>query len=412
MSTARVQLPRKLLAAFGPPRGALRYRGAYGGRGSAKSFTFAKMAAIWGVVEPLRILCTRELQDSIKESFHAELKNAIASEPWLAAAYDVGVDYLRGRNGTEFLFKGLRHNIGSIKSMAQIDLCIVEEAEDVPEASWQALEPTIRAPKSEIWVIWNPKLQGSPVDLRLRSEEPPARSRIVEMNYSDNPWFPVELDELRARQQRTLDPNTYAWIWEGAYLTRSDSQVFGGKWRVAEFEPGPDWDGPYQGLDWGFAQDPTAAVRCWLHGDRLYIEHEAGKVGLELDDTATYLAGEIPGFERYPARADSARPESISHVKRKGLPRILAAEKGKGSVEDGIENMRSYAEIIVHPRCVAVQSEMRLYSYKVDRLTGDVLPVLVDAHNHYIDAIRYALEPVMRQKTVAGLLLPSRRRRG
>ena len=87
----------------------MRFRGAYGGRGSAKSFSFAKMAAIWGYAEPLRILCTRDIQDSIKESFHAELKNAIASEQWLEAAYDVGIDYLRGKNGTEFIFKGLRH---------------------------------------------------------------------------------------------------------------------------------------------------------------------------------------------------------------------------------------------------------------------------------------------------------------
>ena len=101
-------------------------------------FTFAKMAAIWGYAEKLRILCTRDIQDSIKESFHAELKNAIASEPWLAAAYDVGIDHLRCKtSGTEFLFKGLRHGISSIKSTAGINLCIVEEAEDVPEYSWR-----------------------------------------------------------------------------------------------------------------------------------------------------------------------------------------------------------------------------------------------------------------------------------
>lgn len=137
---------------FSHPRGSLRYRGAHGGRMSAKSASFAKMASVFGYAEPLRILCTRDIQDSIKESFHAELKNAIASEPWLAAAYDVGENYIRGKNGTEFIFKGLRHNIGSIKSMAQIDICIIEEAEDVAEHSYIALEPTIRAPKSEIWL--------------------------------------------------------------------------------------------------------------------------------------------------------------------------------------------------------------------------------------------------------------------
>lgn len=404
MTTARIELPPKLLKVFGPPRGSLRYRGAYGGRGSGKSFSFAKMAAIWGVVEPLRILCTRELQDSIKESFHAELKNAIASEPWLAAAYDVGVDYLRGRipgreKQTEFLFKGLRHNIGSIKSTAQIDLCIVEEAEDVPEASWRDLEPTIRAPKSEIWVIWNPRKDGSPVDQRFRKNVPP-RSRIVEMNYTDNPWFPDVLEEQRQHQQKTLEPETYAHIWLGHYLKIGKASVFGSKWRVDEFEPGYGWNGPYYGLDFGFAKDPTAVVKCWIHDGRLYVEQECGGVGIELDDTAQMVLDAMPDAGKYVIRADNARPESISHLKRKGLPFIHPCVKGKGSVEDGIEHLKSFTEIVIHPRCKNVQEEFLHYSYKVDRLTGDVLPVIVDAWNHYIDAIRYAIEPIMKQKGV------------
>ena len=397
MTAAIIRIPPKLLPVFKPARGALRYRGAKGGRGSAKSFTFAKMAAVWGAVEPLRILCTRELQESIKESFHAELKNAIASEPWLAAAYDVGVDYLRGANGTEFIFRGLRHNIGSIKSLAQIDLCIVEEAEDVPEASWQALEPTIRAERSEIWPLWNPRVDGSPVDQRFVKTTPP-RARIVEMNWRDNPWFPNVLDEQRQHQLRTLDPDTYAHIWEGAYLKQGKASVFYGKWRVDDFEPAAGWDGPYYGLDFGFAQDPTAGVKCWIHDGRLLIEHESGGVGVELDDTPGMLKRDLPGVEAHVMRADNARPESISHLKRHGLPRIQACEKGKGSVEDGVAHIKSYVEVIIHPRCERVAKEFRDYSYKVDRLTGDVLPILRDENNHFVDALRYALEPVMKAK--------------
>lgn len=217
MTAKRIELPPKLVPIFAPARGELRYRGAYGGRGSGKSFTFAKMAAIWGAIEPLRILCTREMQNSIKQSFHAELKSAIASDAWLSSVYDVGVDYLRGHNGTEFMFYGLRTNIGSIKSMAQIDLCIVEEAEDVPERSWLDLEPTIRAPKSEIWVIWNPKQKKSPVDIRLR-RNPPPRSMVAEVNYTDNPWFPEELDEQRQHAKETMAEAMYRHIWEGDYL--------------------------------------------------------------------------------------------------------------------------------------------------------------------------------------------------
>lgn len=402
MTTLKIELPPKLLPVFGPPRGSLRYRGAWGGRGSAKSFSFAKMAAVWGIVEPLRILCTRELQESIKESFHAELKNAIASEPWLEASYDVGVDYLRSKlpgrkQQTEFIFKGLRHNIGSIKSLAQIDLCIIEEAEDVPEASWQALEPTIRAEKSEIWCIWNPRLDGSPVDTRFRKNTPP-RSRIVEMNYTDNPWFPSVLEEQRKHQQATLDPETYAHIWLGQYLKVGKASVFGGKWSQQEFTPERHWSGPYFGLDFGFSNDPTAGIKAWIDGTRLYLEYEAGGVGIEIDETAPLLINELPGVADYDMRADNARPESISYLKRNGLPRIKPCVKGKGSVEDGVAHIKSFSEIIIHPRCKRTANEFLTYSYKVDKLSGDVLPVLLDENNHYIDALRYALEPVMKSR--------------
>lgn len=397
MTTAKIQLPPKLIPVFAPARGALRYRGAYGGRGSGKSFTFAKMAAIWGYVEPLRILCTREMQNSIKESFHAELKNAIASESWLESNYDVGVDYIRGKNGTEFIFRGLRHNQGSIKSLAQIDLCIVEEAEDVPESSWQVLEPTIRAPKSEIWVVWNPRTKGSPTDQRFIQSVPP-RAKIVQMNHSDNPWFPAELEEQRKHARRVMDVALYRHVWEGDYYEMSDAQIFRDKYRVIDFEPKPNWDGPYYGLDFGFSQDPTAAVECWIADNRLYIRKEAGKVGLELDDTADYIKRSMPLIEKHTVRADNARPESISYLSRMGLPRITAVEKGKGSVEDGIQFIRSFEQVVIHSDCQAVLSEFRLYSYKVDRLSGDILPVPVDANNHYIDAIRYALEPIMKNR--------------
>jgi len=400
MATATVELPPKLVELFAQPRGALSYRCAYGGRGSGKSYGFALMAAIWGFAEPLRVLCTRDLQVSIKESFHAELKAAIGAHPWLAAHYDVGVDYLKGRNGTEFLFRGLRNNVQAVKSTAKIDLTIVEEAEDVPEASWIALEPTVfRQPRAEMWAIWNPRLEGSPVDVRFRRQLP-EQAMAVEMNWWDNPFFPPELDALRRLDEQRMDPATYAHVWEGAYLVNSDAQVLAGKVRVAEFTAGGDgWDGPYHGLDFGFAQDPTAAVRCWVREGRLWVDAEAGAIALEIDATATHVKERIDGIERYVVRADSSRPESISYLQRHGLPRCIGVDKWQGSVEDGIAHLRSYAEIVVHPRCRRTIEETRLWSYRVDRLTGDVLPQVVDAHNHWMDALRYALAPLVKRRT-------------
>lgn len=406
MAQATINLPDRVLEVFAPDRGAAQYRALYGGRGSGKSQSAAMMAAYWGYREPLRILCTRELQVSIKDSFHRELKDAIERTPWLAAHYDVGVDYLRGKNGTEFIFRGLRHNTSSIKSLAGIDLTIVEEAEDVPEESWLALEATVfRKEKSELWAIWNPRSDASPVDKRFR-KAPPADVLISEVNWSDNPFFPDGLDRLRKREQQRLDSATYAHIWEGAYLQNSDAQVFGGKFEVAEFEPQAVWDGPYFGLDFGFAQDPTAAVECYINNDRLYIRREAGRVGLELDDTPAFIIGRMPIISMHAVRADSARPESISYLQRHGLPSIKSVKKWSGSVEDGVAFIKSLDRVIIHPDCPETAREFRLYSYKRDRLSGDVMPKIVDANNHYIDALRYALQPMIggASETVFGVL--------
>lgn len=357
------------------------------------------MAAIWGYAEPLRILCTREFQVSIRESFHAELKAAIEAHPWLAEHYDIGTDYLRGKNGTEFIFRGLRRNEQSIKSLAKIDLTIVEEAEDIPETSWLALEATVfRQPKSELWAIWNPHLDGSPVDTRLR-KNPPPDALVAELNWQDNPFFPSGLETLRKREQLRLDPATYAWIWEGAYRENSDAQVFAGKIEIREFRPEKGWNGPYYGGDFGFSQDPTAAVEVWINGDELCIRREAFKTGLELDDTAAFVTGKIPGFEREVSRWDNARPESISYLKRHGLPRAQACSKWAGSVEDGITYLRSFRKIVIHPDCDNMRNEARLYSYKVDRLTGDVTTKIVDAHNHGWDAVRYAVGPMIKPRS-------------
>jgi phage terminase large subunit len=397
MTTAAIELPKKLVPILSPMRGSVSYRAMYGGRGGAKSFSVALVVAVWGYAERLRILCVREFQASIKESFHAELKAAIESQPWLAAHYDVGVDYIKGANGTEFIFRGLRRNEQSIKSLAKIDVTIVEEAEDVPETGWLALEATVfRQPKSEIIVLWNPRDEGSPVDKRFR-QSAPANALITEINWQDNPFFPPGLDELRRREQQRLDPATYAWVWEGAYRQNSHAQVFHGKVHVEEFEPGPQWDGPYYGGDFGFSQDPTAAVEVWRNNEDVFIRREIFRKGLELDDTAQAVISAIPGFEQQVSRWDNARPESISHLKRHGLPNATSVNKWPGSVEDGIAFLRGHARIVIHPDCVNMQREARLYSYKVND-AGDPTTKIVDAHNHGWDAVRYAVAPLIRHR--------------
>lgn len=392
-----LEAPEKICELFEEGHGVLRWRGAYGGRGSGKSFNIARMALLRGLEERRRILCTRDIQASIAESFYAELREAAFSIPWLAGAYHFTKNSIVGRNGTEFLFRGLRHNLEAIKSMARIDIAIIEEAEDVGEEAWRKLVPTIRSSGSEFWPIWNPEKEGSPIDMRMR-KNPPPRSKVVEMNYRDNPWFPAELEEERQHDMKVMHPNLYAHIWEGEYLVNTEAQILAHKLVVDDVVPKSHWDGPYHGMDFGFSQDPTAAVKVWIADNRIYVEKEAGRTRLELTDTARYVQERIEGIERYEVVADSARPESISFLKAHGLPRICACKKWPGSVEDGIEHMLSYEAIVVDPSCVQTIRECRLYSYKVDRLSGQVLTAIIDAHNHFIDAIRYALDKVIRSK--------------
>lgn len=399
MTTANVTLSPAVLEVFDPmrfPRGSVSYRALFGGRGSGKSFSAALVAAIWGYAECLRVLCVREFQNSIAQSFYAELKAAIEAHEWLAEHYEFQRDRIIGNNGTEFMFKGLHSNPTAIKSLAKIDLTIIEEAEDIPEESWLQLEATVlRQPKAEIWALWNPRKKGSPVDFRFRTH-PPKDSVVREINYLDNPFFPSGLTKLCERQREILDYATWAHVWLGAYLENSAAQIFNGRFEQKEFTPGPKWNGPYQGGDWGYSQDPTAMVRSWVHDDCLWIEYEAGSTGIELDDVPR-IAAQIPDFAKYDCQWDSAQPAMISHVKNKGLPRSKAAAKGKGSVEDGIQFIRSFKRVYIHPRCKETLNEFHNYSWKIDRLSGAILDTPVDAFNHYCDALRYAMEPVMKR---------------
>lgn len=372
-----------------------RYKILHGGRGGGKSYAVADALLIQGGAAPHRILCAREFQASIKDSVHRLLQDRIDALE-LGGFYEVTRDSIVGRNGTSFLFRGVRHNIQSIKSMSGVTRVWVEEAQSVSEESWRVLIPTIRDPGSEIWLTLNPYREEDATSQRFLEAVPEDAFRL-QIGYQDNPHFPQVLEDERRQDQQRLDPATYAHIWEGEYLVNSVAQIFNGKWRVDEFEP-ENWDGPYHGLDFGFSQDPTAAVRCWIHDDRLFIEHESGGVGIENDEIAPKLSREIDGIERFEILADNARPETISYLKRKGLPRCASVHKWPGSIEDGIQFIRSFREVVIHPRCKETQREFRLYSYKVDERSGQVLDKPLDAHNHYIDALRYALQPMIRRR--------------
>ncbi len=380
-----------------------RYKVLRGGRGSGKSWGVAEVLVVLASLIPLRVLCARELQISIADSVHRLLCDWIDRKGLQSRYVITNTSISCPSTGSLFIFKGLKHNISEIKSMEGIDICWVEEAQRVSESSWETLIPTIRKEGSEIWITFNPDSEDDPTWLRFVANPPPS-CLSAEVNYIHNQHFP---ETLRAEMEHLMrvDYEAYLHVWMGQPKGRSKAQVLFGKWRVDRWDsPPPGADGPYYGADWGFSVDPSAGVRCWLDGRRLLIDYEVGGVNIELDDLRGELA-KLPGLtdgNGRVIRGDSSRPETIAHLARNrpGQPglRLIAADKWPGSVEDGIAWLRGLDEIVIHERCTNVIQEARLWSYKTDRLTDDVLPVLKPGNDHWWDAVRYALQPLIKKR--------------
>ena len=249
MDEIKIEIPPKLLPVFD---GEADVRGAYGGRGSGKTRTFAKLTAIRAHMWDMAgrhgiILCGRQFQNSLEDSSLEEIKSSIRDEPWLEPHFDIGERYVRTKSGRiSYSFTGLDRNIDSIKSKSRILLCWVDEAEPVDEEAWIKLIPTLREEDSELWVTWNPESKYSATHLRFRESRADDRVKIAEINWRDNPWFPKILE--RQRQRDFLDrPKTYDHIWEGnfaewyegAYYTEQLNQAREDG-RITNISPDPD----------------------------------------------------------------------------------------------------------------------------------------------------------------------------
>lgn len=372
-------------------KGAKRRNFIYGGRGSGKSHAVAQYCLFRAYSEKIKVLCTRELQKSIADSVHALLCDKI-EQMGLQDFFTIYKDRIVGANGSVFIFAGVRQNVNEIKSMEGINICWVEEAQSMTRESLDVLIPTIRAEGSVVIFTFNPYKDTDPV--YVESQNPDENTLCIHANYNDNPFFP-EVLRLEMERDKKNDYEKYLWVWEGQCLGLSDAQIFRGKYRIEAFETPKNADFHY-GADWGFAQDPTAIIRSFVIGNTLYIDQCAGQVGCDLEDTPA-LFNQVEGTSIYPIYADSARPETISFMRSRRY-NVIAADKWAGSVEDGIQYLRSFSEIVIHPRCQAVIEEFDLYQYKVDKQTGEVLRIPVDKFNHFIDALRYSHTVSMRGK--------------
>lgn len=263
MQSVQVEIPDKLIPVF---EGEADVRGARGGRGSAKTRSFAKMIAVRGYIYGMagvtgQLVCGRQFMNSLEDSSLEECKRAIEDEPWLAAYYEIGDKYIKSRDGRIwFTFVGLDRNVASIKSKGRILVLWVDEAEPVTDEAWTVVIPTLREEgegwNAELWVTWNRKRKNSAVEKRFGERDDPL-IKIVELNWRDNPKFPAKLERERLRD-KIERPDQYDHVWEGDYITVVEGAYFASDLTNAKQE----------GRIGRVARDPLMAIRvfCDLGG--------------------------------------------------------------------------------------------------------------------------------------------------
>jgi len=405
---ARAEFPVKLEGLFKKSR----YKVLYGGRGGAKSWGIARALLIKGAKDPIRILCAREFQTSIKDSVHKLLCDQIESLG-LLSFYEITQTSIRGRNGTEFSFVGLKNNVSNIKSYEGVDICWVEEAQTTSRLSWNILIPTIRKQGSEIWISFNPELETDETYQRFVAV-PPADCITMKVNWSDNPWFPdtlkLEKDSLKLR-----DEEAYNQVWEGLCRQTVDGAIFAKEMQQAE-KDGRICRVPYDAtkpvhavFDLGWS-DSTAIWFLQFVGmeTRLirYIEDSQKTISYYLATMQTF--GYVYDTIWLPHDAENktlaAAGRSIDDIVRAAgyktqiMPRV--------PILDSINAART-----IFPNCYFDREHtadglacLRHYRYEVDPDTGQFSRnPLHDHYSHGADAFRYIAlmikEPPKRKKS-------------
>jgi phage terminase large subunit len=367
-----------------------RHKALVGGRGSAKSWSVANYLLIQSLEARKRIVCCRQFQNSIRDS-SKELIEKRARDLDISDQFrfsDRSID--NPQTGSDFLFMGLERNIESIRSLEGADIVWIEEARTINLKSMEILLPTVRKRGSQLIWTWNPELPDDPVDAYFRGPQgPPPNSIVTFVDYRDNPFFQDtemvnEMEVLRAG-----NPARFKHVWLGEYDLKHESKVFPNV-TIGRIEINPDTMPARYGMDFGFGSDPSFVTKVFINQDRkqIYIQAEAsGRVPM---DDLPALARSVVDSDRDLIKCDSSQPGTIEFMQRRGM-NVTAAQKGPGSVKAGINFLQGYS-IFIDPFCEQMREEARLYSWMVDRRTGQSLSVPVDANNHGWDSVRYALE--------------------
>lgn len=399
----QIYIPQKFMGLFQP----YTYKAFFGGRGSAKSHTFALALVILMTQRSLRVVCARQYQVSIRDSVKELIEQKIKFLG-LEAFFDIYErEIVHKYNGGRITFIGLDRNPDSAKSLEGADICWIEEARTINARSLEIILPTIRKPGSEIWFSWNPEQYDDPVDDMFRGNKskltnpnwvPPPSSLIQRVGVEDNPYFYHTTMPAQMLHMMVGNIVRYRHVWGGDYDEGFATKIF------TNIEIGrrdiPAGSIPCYGMDFGFGTDPFFITRSYLNeqAKEIYVSREfMGHIALKdlpaaIDTVIDYKFERIVG--------DSSQPGTIQHLTSQGY-NVVSSVKGPGSVKAGINWLQGY-KIVIDYACRHLQDEARLYSWQVDRLTRRTLPIPVDAHNHGWDSLRYALEEYMTDGPIPG----------
>ncbi len=378
----------------------------YGGRGGAKSFSIADYLIVQSFkYRDCYFLCAREIQSSLMTSVYSVMLYQIKALNLSEYFKDTREGIFNKVTGVNIIFRGLWRDPDSIKGIPNLKIVWVDEAAKMSKLSWNIVIPTVvRNKDCQLLVTFNPDFTTDIVYDEFVLNNNRNNTYIVKVSYRDNPFhLPKEFyEEMEALKLRDYDE--YLHVYEGHCKTNSQTKIFKRDvyWTVEEFEEHPMADLKF-GLDLGFSPNhPTFGVREYVHDGALYVTHEAVKSGLDIDLTPDFLIKHLPDIKNHTVYVDSSRPETISAINRKYVKSInrslhaIGVEKGQGSVEDGIEHLKSYKMIYIHPRCVNLIDNFDRYSFKTDR-RGNILRDIEKANDDGIDALRYAEEQTMKR---------------
>jgi len=384
----------------------------YGGRGGAKSFSIADYLIIKSFkYSNCYFLCAREIQSSLLSSVFSVVEKQIRDSDLLEYFNITKQGITNKVTGVKIIFKGLWRDPDSIKGIPDLKLIWIDEAANISKSSWNILPPTMTRNKDcQCIVTFNPKFTNDVVYSEFIDNNNRKNTFVKKVSYKNNPFpLPKEFhDELEALKIRDYDE--YLHVYEGHCISNSQTKIFkrGVYWVVLDEKTYVEHENVQLkfGLDLGFSpKHPTFGVREYVHDGSLYVTHEAVECGLDTDLIPNFLVKHLPNVKNHTVWVDSSRPETISAINRQYVESIqqsLSAkgvEKGQGSVEDGIEHLKSYKMIYIHPRCVKLIDNFDRYSYKTDR-KGNILRDVDKVHDDGIDALRYAEEQIMKHKFI------------